>query len=35
MPSSVRTNCRKAIAHLDEVLNLPSLGATAEPEGDC
>ena len=35
MPSSVRTNCRKAIARLDETLNLPSLGATAEPEGDC
>ena len=35
MSSSVRTNCRKAIAHLDETLNLPSLGATAEPEEDC
>ena len=34
MPSSERTNCRKAIAHLDESLNLPSLGSEEEPEGN-
>ena len=35
MTSSVRTTCRKAIAHLDETLNLPSLGAIATPDGEC
>lgn len=34
MTSNVRTVCRKAIAHLDETLNLPSLGASAEPAGN-
>ena len=34
MTSNVRTVCRKAIAHLDETLNLPSSYADAEPEGN-
>ena len=33
MTSNVRTVCRKAIAHLDETLNLPSPGATAGAGG--